>query len=81
MRVQTLFFASYRDLVGTHRLEVELPEGTTVAGLVSALRGRGEPFARLPEDPAVAVNLEYSGSSAALKHGDEVAFIPPVAGG
>jgi molybdopterin converting factor small subunit len=29
----------------------------------------------------VAVNLEYAPLSTALRDGDEVAFIPPVAGG
>jgi len=60
---------------------VDLPEGSTVADLVAALRGRGSPFDALPREPAVAVNRAYALHSETLQAGDEVAFIPPVAGG
>jgi molybdopterin converting factor small subunit len=35
----------------------------------------------LPEKPAVAINQIYSFLDEPLTTGDEVAFIPPVAGG
>ncbi len=79
--VRTLFFAAYRDLVGAPELSVELHEGATVGDLVAELRGRGRPFDALPSEPAVAVNLAYAPLSEPLDRGDEVAFIPPVAGG
>lgn len=79
--VRTLFFASYRELVGSAAMDVELPEGATVADLVVRLRGRGRPFSALPERPAVAVNRSYASLDEELFAGDEVAFIPPVAGG
>lgn len=79
--VHALFFAAYRDLLGTKALSVNLPEGATVADLVSELRGRGAPFDALPAEPAVAVNRAYAGHGERLRAGDEVAFIPPVAGG
>jgi molybdopterin converting factor subunit 1 len=79
--VQALFFAAYRDLLGTNRLSVDLPEGATVADLVVVLRGRGAPFDALPKEPAVAVNRTYALHSERLQPGDEIAFIPPVAGG
>ncbi len=81
MHVRTLFFASYREAVGTPELELELPEGATVAELVRRLRGRGSPWSALPERPAVAVNRTWSPLDTALGSGDEVAFLPPVAGG
>lgn len=79
--VQALFFAAYRDLLGTSRLDVDLPAGATVADLVQELRGRGAPFNALPREPAIAVNRAYALHTEALRPGDEVAFIPPVAGG
>jgi molybdopterin converting factor subunit 1 len=79
--VHTRFFALYRDLLGASHLDVELAEGATVGDLVRQLRSRGAPFDRLPEAPAVAVNRVYADLSAPLEPGDEVAFIPPVAGG
>lgn len=80
MYVRTLFFASYRDLAGADELSVELPTGARVAELVGLLRAGGG-LAALPPEPVIAVNLEYASLSAPLRDGDEVAFIPPVAGG
>lgn len=79
--VHALFFAAYRDLVGTGEVEVELSAGATVGDLVALLRARGAPFDALPEQPAIAVNRTYAYFDEALTADDEVAFIPPVAGG
>lgn len=81
MTVRARFFASYRDLLGRETTDVDLPDGSTVADLVRALRRRGEPFASLPPDTPVAVNRTWAEPDAGLEDGDEVAFLPPVAGG
>lgn len=81
VEIRTLFFASYRELLGTKELAVDLPEGATVSDLVSNLRSRGGAYTVLPGDPAVAVNQAYADPTAPLSDGDEVALIPPVAGG
>jgi molybdopterin converting factor subunit 1 len=81
MIVRSLFFATYRDMAGTDELPVELPAGARVADLVAGLRARGGGLARLPDAPVVAVNMDYAPLATALRDGDEVAFIPPVAGG
>lgn len=79
--VNALFFASYRDIVGAGAMPVEVRDGATVADLVTELRGRGAPFDALPAEPAVAVNRTYARLDEPLSADDEVAFIPPVAGG
>lgn len=79
--VRTLFFAAYRDLLGVRSLDVDLAPEATVEDLVRALRERGGAFSALPDDPPVAVNRAYAGPEASLSDGDEVAFLPPVAGG
>jgi molybdopterin converting factor subunit 1 len=81
MQIRALFFASYRDLLGTGEIVLSLPSGTDLQGLVSEIRGRGEPFSRLPAFPVVAINEEYASEDRPLEDGDLVAFIPPVAGG
>ena len=81
MEVRTLFFAAYRDAVGHSEMTVDLPAGASTSDLVVALRDRGAPFDRLPADPALAVNEVYAIEDEPLSHGDQVAFIPPVAGG
>lgn len=80
MRVRTLLFAIYRDMAGTGEIEVDLGPDATAADLVARLRA--EPgLDRLPADPAVAINQEYAPLWTALADGDEVALLPPVAGG
>ena len=81
MTVRSLFFATYRDLAGSDELLVDLPASATVEDLVRELRCARPGLAALPAAPAVAVNLEYAPLSTPLRDGDEVAFIPPVAGG
>lgn len=80
IRVRLLFFAAYRDRVGTAEEEVDLPVGASVEDAVRLVRTRpgGDD---IPESPAVAVNQEYARLDRPLYDGDEVAFIPPVAGG
>lgn len=81
MRVHVLFFGLYRDLAGESELILELPERATVATAVRSLRSRSDELARIPEVPSVAVNQEYAHTDAPLRDGDEVALLPPVAGG
>ena len=80
MSVTVLLFASYADAFGTPSLSVELPPGATVADLLEEI-GRRPGAAALPATPLVAVNQRYAAASAPVRSGDEVALIPPVAGG
>lgn len=78
--INVLLFASYADMLGARSLAVDLPAGATVADLVAQIRRR--PGAeRLPVSPLVAVNQRYASPSSPIQLGDEVALIPPVAGG
>ena len=81
MTIRSLFFASYKDLAGRGELVLTLPALSTVADLVAQLRASGPGLAALPATPAVAVNMTYATPETPLQDGDEVAFIPPVAGG
>lgn len=80
MRIRTLLFATYRDLAGTESLDVDLPAGATAADLVARLRDQ-EGLGVIPAEPALAVNQVYAPLSTGLRDGDEVALLPPVAGG
>jgi molybdopterin converting factor small subunit len=81
MRIRVLLFALYRDLAGAEELEIELPVGATVRELLAAVREhRG--LSVLPDRPAVAINHVYAlDLDAVLDASDEVALLPPVAGG
>jgi molybdopterin converting factor subunit 1 len=80
MRIRALLFATYREMAGTAEVELDLEPGATAADLVRSLRERPG-LERLPAEPALAVNQVYSALSTALADGDEVALLPPVAGG
>lgn len=81
MRVHLLYFASFREARGRDGEERELPEGTRVRQLWTELCSEIPPFAAFPSMPPAAVNREYVGGDTALRDGDEVTFLPPVAGG
>ena len=78
--VSVLLFASYADAFGTRRLPVALSAPCAVADVVSALRSLpgGD---RLPAKPLVAVNHAFASYDLIVQPTDEVALIPPVAGG
>lgn len=81
MTIQVLLFASYREMAGVPELRLTLPPGSRVHDLVALLRARGGGLSSLPEDPPVAVNRSYVSPDTPLQEGDEVALLPPVAGG
>ena len=80
MNVTVLLFASYADALGNDELDLTLPAGATVEDAihqVSQLPGAE----RVPPAPLVAVNERYASLQQRLSPGDELALIPPVAGG
>jgi len=80
MTVTVLLFASYAEALGASSLALELTGEATVADVVSSIRTK--PGAdRLPPTPLVAVNQQFASPSSLVRDGDEVALIPPVAGG
>lgn len=80
MRIRLRLFASYREVVGSQSLEIELPGESTPAAAWSALVRRYPALASMAS-PAFAVADQYAPSDHPLRDGDEVAFIPPVSGG
>jgi molybdopterin converting factor small subunit len=78
--VRLRLFASYAEAAGREEMALVLEGGATAADALARLRR--EPWAeRLPPNPAVAVNRRYAGRDVPLRDGDELAIIPPVAGG
>ena len=78
--VTVQLFASYADLVGAPTLEVRVTPGTTVQDLLHSIRSL--PGASLlPSTPRVAVNRSFAAFDQLVEPSDEIALIPPVAGG
>ncbi len=80
MTVTALLFASYADAMGKNTVELALHSGATIADAIGALRALPGGSV-LPSSPLVAVNLAYADAGQVLRAGDELAVIPPVAGG
>ena len=81
MTVKVLYFASFRDTIGRDEERREFPEGSRVRDAWAALVREVPHFAAFSAMPPAAVNLEYAGPDRPLREGDELAFLPPVAGG
>lgn len=78
--VTVQLFAAYADRFGRASLDVPLPPGSTVKDLIDAIRLRSVP-GTLPDSPGVAVNRRFATPDVPVSPGDEIALIPPVAGG
>ena len=81
MKVRLLFFAVLRDIAGTAERELALASGTTALDVWQSLRAQYAKLADYTQPPMIAVNESYAGPDTVLRDGDELAFIPPVAGG
>ncbi|HEY5143639.1 MAG TPA: molybdenum cofactor biosynthesis protein MoaE [Solirubrobacteraceae bacterium] len=78
MTVRVRLFAMLRERAGSDVLELELPEGASVAEALAA-----PAIAALTGDLhcVLAVNRVYAPPGQVLVAGDEIALIPPVSGG
>jgi molybdopterin converting factor small subunit len=80
LTVRLLLFASYAEALGIDAIELTLDDGATVADAIGQLRALpgGE---RLPPKPLCAINLSQASPGTRLRAGDELAVLPPLAGG
>ena len=78
--VTVQLFASYAELLGAPQINISLPSMARVADVVAAVRLLPGAHA-LPRNPRVAVNQQFAEPEAPVSVGDEIALIPPVAGG
>jgi molybdopterin converting factor small subunit len=80
VNVRILLFASYAERLGLETVRVALPALATVADALHHVRSLpgGD---RIPPHPLCAVNLSHAPLETRLAEGDEVALLPPLAGG
>ena len=76
-----LYFAVFRDKLGREDDVLELADPARVRDAIDALAARHDAIDRLRGKFRVAVNQDFAGDDHALADGDELALIPPVAGG
>ncbi len=80
MLITVRFFASYADSLGLARTQLALDSGARVRDVLASVAQLPGATA-IPKIPRVAVNHVFADIDTILQTGDEVAFIPPVAGG
>jgi sulfur-carrier protein len=80
LTVKVLLFASYAETLGFDSVELHLEQPATVGDALERLRALpgGD---RLPGKPLCALNLTHVRPDAPLSGGDELAVLPPLAGG
>jgi sulfur-carrier protein len=79
MTIRVLLFASWADALGARAVELDVADDATAGDVLAALDARAV-GADLPR-PALAVNRCIVPAHSRIAKGDEVAIIPPVAGG
>jgi molybdenum cofactor cytidylyltransferase len=81
MTVTVRMFARARDLAGGDAVNVDLPDGATVAALRRQLAQGVPALAGLLARSVFAVGGEFAEDGHVIPAGAEVALIPPVSGG
>ena len=81
MTVRLRYLARYAELLGVESEELTLDEPATVGDVVAALRAAHPAASQLPAKPLCAVNFRQALWGDRVSAGDEVALLPPVAGG
>jgi len=80
LTVHVVLFASYAEELGFETRDLTLPAPASVGSVVERLRelpGGGH----LPPKPLCARNLAHSDPGEPVADGDEIAVLPPLAGG
>lgn len=80
MKCTVKAFGITREITGAREVELEVAEGATVHEFKQALFKQYPGLSRLTS-LFIAVNHAYADDDQALHAGDEIALIPPVAGG
>jgi Molybdopterin converting factor, small subunit len=80
LTVRVVLFASYAEELGFEALDLTLPAPASVGAVVERVRGLpgGD---HLPPKPLCARNLAHSDPGEPVADGDEIAILPPLAGG
>jgi molybdopterin synthase catalytic subunit len=81
MKIHVRYFAVLRERLGREEEDLELPAGSSVGAVLDVLSGRHDAVGLLRRHLQVAVNQTMAPVEQRLLDGDELALIPPVAGG
>ena len=75
------FLARYAEVAGRDSLTLEVPPASTVAQVLALLAADPRVRGALPSKPLCALNFAQVRGDHGLSDGDELALLPPMAGG
>ena len=81
MQVHCRYFAALREQVGCEQETLAFPVATTIGAAQAALLARHPTPAPILERCVAACNRTFADDATVLVDGDELVFIPPMAGG
>ncbi len=81
MNLSVKLFARAKDVAGSDVVQVELPDGSTVATLRESLVSQYPGLEPMAASLLIAVGNDYADDSVVLDGSTEVACFPPVSGG
>ena len=81
VRVKVLFFGMLKDIVGRSEDHIEVADGARLETVFTCYAGKFPRLTDLEASIVLACNHEFCDRSAAIREGDEIAFLPPVSGG
>ena len=81
MKITVLYFAVFRERLGRDEEVLELADGATVTDAIDALARKHPAIDKLRGKFRCAVNQDFTEDATVLRDRDELALIPPVAGG
>lgn len=80
--VKILLFASFRELLKKTEIEFEISKPEKLVDLMSKITAKYPDFQKVTaQKPLIAVNHEFASGEHEVRDGDEIAMIPPMAGG
>jgi len=81
--VKVRFFAVLKKIVGKEEISLDVEKGTTLEQLLNRLERDLPPLQQVMKEGKVliSVNQEVVPKECLIQNGDEVAFLPPFAGG
>lgn len=79
--IQVRLFARYAELAGAERFALVLDAPATVAEVLERIRTEVPGAGVIPARPLCALNAVQARADEIVREGDELAILPPVAGG
>jgi molybdopterin converting factor subunit 1 len=78
---KVLLFGALKDAARVTEIEVQAADGISLEQLMDALRAQYPALQKYFPHVRIAVNFDYTSGDITVRSSDEIALIPPVAGG